>query len=299
MPNHVTNLLSFTGPAERIVELKNKIRGEEQGQAIDFNNIIPMPTSLQITSGSQVDYGVAILLSQEREDDSKLLPILNYPWVKAENIKTPKKLIDHLIKQGMVNLDEARMALDNLDKYGHKDWYSWSIANWGTKWNAYAISEDDHKIRFDTAWSTPLPIIEKLSELFFDVTIKLQYADEDFGFNCGEIILEGGNIIAENIPEGGSGEAYILASKIKDISLEELICQIGDSEDENFVYGLLSAMFEQFSPQEVVEELYILNDEGYFSYTFLSTLKRILIDNEYYELIGRVDDKINQKAGEK
>lgn len=294
MPNHVTNIISFTGPAERIVELKNKIRGGEEGQAIDFNKIIPRPESLDITSGTVVDQGIAILLFQERGDSSQLLKILNYPWAKAENINTPEKLVDHLIKQGRVNLDEARIALDNLEKYGHQDWYSWSITNWGTKWNAYSTSESDDTIMFDTAWSTPFPVIRKLSEMFPDVMINLQFADEDFGYNCGELTFLAGNSITENIPEGGSGEAYIFAAKVQDVSLEQLICQIGDSEDENFISNLLNSMFEQFSPQEIIDSLEMSGDDIYVSFTFLSTLKETLIENEHYELISKVDEKIKE-----
>lgn len=291
MPNHITNILSFAGPADRVAELKSKIQGGED-QGIDFDKIIPRPHSLDITSGSKVDYGVAVLLFREKGDASKLLPVLNYPWVKAENINTPEKLANYLVKENKADLEMARIALDNLEKYGYQDWYSWSIANWGTKWNAYGVSDGGETITFDTAWSTPFPVIQKLSEMFPDITITLQFADEDFGYNCGEIVFSAGDSIEENIPKGGSGEAYVLASKIQQVSLEQLMCQIADSEDEDFISNLLFGMFEQFSPKEVIEELEFLGDDLYFSDTFLSTLKQTLIENEYYELIAKVDDKI-------
>ena len=69
MPNHVTNILSFEGHKESLVELKNKIKeGEDQG--IDFDKIIPRPNSLDFTSGSKVDYGVAVLMFREKADAS-------------------------------------------------------------------------------------------------------------------------------------------------------------------------------------------------------------------------------------
>ncbi len=48
-------------------------------------------------------------------------------------------------------------------------WYSWSIANWGTKWNAY--SQEDHPYwhektgwrYFETAWGAPMPIVHALA----------------------------------------------------------------------------------------------------------------------------------------
>jgi len=38
-------------------------------------------------------------------------------------------------------------------KYGHGDWYSWSNANWGTKWGCYDEESDDGYYHFTTAWS--------------------------------------------------------------------------------------------------------------------------------------------------
>lgn len=295
MPNHVTNIISFAGPEERIVELRNKIRGEEEDSLIDFNKIIPQPDSLGITSGSKTDFGIAVLLFKEKGDSSKLIPILKYPWVKAENIKTIEQLVDFLIESGSADLEHGRIALENLEKYGHQDWYSWSIENWGTKWNSYSAREEEDKIIFVTAWNTPIPVIQKLSEMFPDIKITLQFADEDFGYNCGEVIFVGGDIIKENCPEGGSTEAYVFASKVQDISLEELLLQIGDSENEDFIEKILLSMFEQFSPKDVVDELETLDDEFMcFSDTFLSVLKQTLLDNEIYELISKVDDKIKK-----
>lgn len=60
----------------------------------------------------------------------------------------------------------------------------WSVANWGTKWNAYGYDEyTDYsgcdELTFKTAWSVPHPILKKLSELFPNISFKHQWADED------------------------------------------------------------------------------------------------------------------------
>jgi hypothetical protein len=301
MPNHVTNIISFKGSAKDVEDLRNAIKGIDDGieQAIDFSKIIPMPPELMITSGSNVDYGMAVILFRERGDDSKLKPVLAYPWVKAENITNAEQLANHLVEKDRADLIQGKQALENLDKHGFKDWYSWSIANWGTKWNAYSISEADDKIIFDTAWSTPLPVIEELSSMFPNVEITLEFADEDFGHNCGQITFSNGDNIKENIPQGGSAEAYVLAAKIQDMGLEHIFYSIGYSEDETFLSQVLIAMFLKFSPKEVVDELEF-SDDIEFSDTFFSVLKQTLIDTEEYELISLVDKKINslEKEGE-
>lgn len=91
-----------------------------------------------------------------------------------------------------------------IKKYGSDNWYDWSCANWGTKWNSYCSSEaqlNKNGTRatfvFQTAWSTPAPVIAKLSEKFPDIKIKVWFADEDFGYNVGKYICEKGEIIEE------------------------------------------------------------------------------------------------------
>jgi hypothetical protein len=56
----------------------------------------------------------------------------------------------------------------------------WHIEHWGTKWDArdVEITEDQpdtYALMFFTAWAEPLPIYQKLGELFPDITIRGQY----------------------------------------------------------------------------------------------------------------------------
>ena len=59
-------------------------------------------------------------------------------------------------------------------------WYHWNISNWGTKWDACNVEieyadESQIEIEFDTAWSPPEPICERLREMFQDVSISWFY----------------------------------------------------------------------------------------------------------------------------
>jgi len=67
--------------------------------------------------------------------------------------------------------------------------YEWCIKNWGTKWNAAEPYIDDFEdktkgvyIHFDTAWSPPIPIVDKLIELYPDLKFKLKYWEGGMGF---------------------------------------------------------------------------------------------------------------------
>lgn len=64
----------------------------------------------------------------------------------------------------------------NLLKFDYKDWYDWSIAKWGTKWNAYQTEIGKTYIKFDTAWSSPDSFFRVLSNY---INFTVAYADED------------------------------------------------------------------------------------------------------------------------
>jgi hypothetical protein len=179
MPNHVINILTIEASNKQ--EIINAIRGEEFDQYIDFNKIIPMPEELKETTSP-----VRIV----SESESK----------KGKGIT--QEMHDELI-----------------EKYGHADWYSWSNANWGTKWNAYdQSSDDDGEIIFQTAWNTPLFVMKKLSEQFPNARFNVRYADEDLGYNCGDYTLIGGEISGCELSDD---EAKNLAHDIWGIEEEE------------------------------------------------------------------------------
>ena len=297
MPNHVTNILSFQGDEKNIQALRTAISSiKEDGEVmlIDFKKIIPMPESLNITSGSQVDNGIAVLLFQRGKVSKDLNKMLDWPWVKSEGITTTSELVDFLIKDNRVNLEEAAVALDNLEKYGYKDWYEWSYAKWGTKWNAYDMYElEDNAIQFDTAWSSPVSLIGTLSEMFPEVEISLKFADEDFGHNCGEVTFLSGNVITEDYPEGGSVEAFALAAHVKCSGEEEMLWRVCDSEDEEYTEKFLSMLFSKCKALAIIDALGEI-DADCMTQLFLDTIKNNLIELEEYELIKTVDDKISE-----
>ena len=73
----------------------------------------------------------------------------------------------------------------------------YALNAWGTKWNAYGQSAEDNtstRVSFETAWSHPVPVIEALSKKFPEHEIKVRFADEDTGSNCGYYTIKNGEI---------------------------------------------------------------------------------------------------------
>ncbi len=167
MPNHVTNVVSFSGDKSRISAMLKEIQNDEHGiGSVDFEKILPMPDT---------------------------------------------------VYNGSLGIREREL-------YGKNNWYDWRLGNWGTKWNSYGYTENttfqDDKIKFLTAWSAPHPILHKLSEMYPDVKMEHEWADEDIGMNCGRYVYYDGERVEEYFPESQK-ECLEFAAKVMDVSLEE------------------------------------------------------------------------------
>ena len=93
-------------------------------------------------------------------------------------------------------LDEYHGAADG--KAGPNNWYAWNVNNWGTKWDVDAEAErhgDDHlQVRFDTAWSPPYAAIETAAKQHPNLTLHLEWEEEQ-GFGAEvEFTAEAGAI---------------------------------------------------------------------------------------------------------
>lgn len=122
------------------------------------------------------------------------------------------------------NIFRGNLGLRERKLYGKNNWYDWSVANWGTKWNAYGFDPNtnyskEKEIRFLTAWSAPHPVIEKLAEMFPSVKFEHKWADEDIGMNCGRRVYYDGERIEEYYPESEK-DRLEFAARVMDVDLE-------------------------------------------------------------------------------
>lgn len=86
------------------------------------------------------------------------------------------------IYQGNLGEEERRL-------YGENNWYDWNCKHWGTKWNAYSsyLNENNNTVEFDTAWNSPIPVLDALAKLCYEHNVWFEgcWADEDRGYNVG------------------------------------------------------------------------------------------------------------------
>lgn len=238
MPNHVSHVVTVTGPVEAIAAFKEKMiveKTRERGLSkemvtdtiFDFEALIPMPEILVgSVEGSTSKDGLIIAGKSELVDkmasdfDRRFAPHgtvakhLSYPWVQAEGVTDEAGLIELLKKRAIAfggeenlakTLAAGEQAAAAYEQTGYRSWYPWAIDNWGTKWGAYSFEltldvPGSLGFSFQTAWSTPEPIWNKIAETFPSLTFHVMGFDEGHGFGIEGVIAEGVNGVEEREP---------------------------------------------------------------------------------------------------
>jgi hypothetical protein len=188
------------------------------------------------------------------------------------------------IKATKKSVPTAEMKLDLLDKYGVSNWVDWSSKYWGTQFDALeTVILKHNKVRFFTDSNCPYEAINTLSIIFPNVKIKLQWADEDLGYNVGEMYLQNGDIIDTKSLKGGSDEAYEMAIIITDdkFYITDFLYSIEEDEkDEEFPsmcirlsykFRVLDEMFPSFILKQFEE--WAVREEDY---EFANEITKIL-----------------------
>lgn len=174
MPNWVRNKITFYGPQNGIDELKEFV---STGVSLfDFNQICPMPISLNNIPAEEEVQECAIACFKAREND-------------LNTCDEYEKRAYGFDFQELVSF--GKTYEENVMLYGFRDWYHWRLSNWGTKWNSVDASWEGNECTFDTAWSIPQQIYERLARTFPYIMFDVLFADEDLGRNCGTVHYSG------------------------------------------------------------------------------------------------------------
>ena len=244
MPNWVKNIIRITGPEEDIAKAIELIRDKDPGceDRIDFNNIIPRPERLNITSGGYDRHYVALYLKTlslaklvDLQNKLSACPVGYYgnylkKYAEAFMMDVPKETIKRMTETldteykdlDAASLEEVGKAyIDNILEYGDDTWYEWNCRHWGTKWNPTEGRLFDDELEFETAWSAPFPVIAALSRTFPKLVFTHEWADENLGFNCGRSEVARGAVTA-NYGFESDDEAYKFACSLWCCDPEEM-----------------------------------------------------------------------------
>lgn len=194
MPNHVTTRLIVAGSE---TEIERFVKTHIIKDALDFGTIIEVPAAIRAT-GDCASGDVEMALVALRGVTEQTVPNMFSPRTFAEYVssyghgrfgaaRTQKELLKWFEEKRPEVLELAKLSAKAIDETGHKSWYEWQTACWGTKWNAYdwevkARTPNRLEATFDTAWSFPEPIFKKLATLFPDLVFVTVSFDEGWNF---------------------------------------------------------------------------------------------------------------------
>jgi hypothetical protein len=203
MPNHCENDLTIIGP---LPDLESFLAGCE---VIDDNGEkmlricrghYPMPGSLCVDSiaSSNAEGAYAAKYGTQEQLDYWL----NMPWAPGKGIVDRATLLRHFCEQRPDAELQADCRRDNLQKYGHADWYDWACEKWGTKWGDYETEKElviqkpgrlpQVTLHFRSAWSPPIPALLHISTKWPTLTFDLAYFESGMGFK-GTARIRGGH----------------------------------------------------------------------------------------------------------
>ena len=210
MPNWVISRIQISGPEDKIKEFEDKVLDLSEGaeEVFSFKRIAPVPEELVNTISPNPKPKIVSVKGKDGEvSEVHLYPVFINEWEISKAIaagETPPEGI-------LCNNSTPEMSESLILKYGRSNWYDWQNFNWGTKWDANNsfYNREDRILQFETAWSCPGALIDKMIGMFPDLTFEGTFADEDFGSNAG-YIEKGGAFNVDDRTE----EAYEIASSL-------------------------------------------------------------------------------------
>lgn len=115
---------------------------------------------------------------------------------------TPEELLDTVASIGSKE-EMSDQQKNNVEKYGHADWYDWRISNWGTKWteSELRLEQELYTSRqgistiafgFETAWGPAIELFDKVTKDYPNILICLYYEEPGMGF-CGTNVWANGS----------------------------------------------------------------------------------------------------------
>lgn len=115
----------------------------------------------------------------------------------------------------------------------------YSKERWGTRGNAFnqSIGNYLNEIKFETAWNTPMFVLEALSSLCPEISVHVQYTNEHLGESVGEYVCKNG-VITEHKDLSGTKEGMLLGARLMELTEDDLRergydSDFNDIEDES------------------------------------------------------------------
>lgn len=185
MPNHITSVVTVTGPeadVERFIAAH--VVPDDGGHLFfDLRTVVPKPASVEATtSGSESDTALFALTGKPGKWTSAHEAL----WLYGRHYGNPatrEELLATLCREHPNVLARGVACLIAHKETGYFDWYEWSYARWGTKRNVYRYEERAREpgrfvFKMETANGFPEPVFHALAARYPSVTFAAVAFDE-------------------------------------------------------------------------------------------------------------------------
>ena len=218
MPNWVSTTIETSPEAIAIIKERFCSKDKYCDDRLDFAKVIPVPPDVCMGDVPLWDPNVKEPTTEVQKAAVKTISKL-YGLAQAaiEDGGDPQAHLQAVLKVA----SQHRFDLDAIG-CPVRTWYDWCPENWGTKWGASECSIRKDSLSFQTAWNCPEPVLAELSrQLGPDAIMVVKYADEEIGQNCGQYVLQGGEVTTQVEMEFGSREAIRFACDIAGRDFDE------------------------------------------------------------------------------
>lgn len=211
MANYVTTVCTVTGEEPSVAAFETRHIIYDGGPPFfDFRTLVPRPAVVEQTVPTQkAEVGLYALTGVLKVYCGTLtarfpLPVASrlyrfdndHParrWPHLPSwVSTRELLRAYLEAYDPEALEHGERARRCLEQTGHPDWYSWSIAHWGTRSNSYAYERRERApgrfvFRFMSAYAFPEPVFRAAAKLYPELTLEVAAFEEAWLFGaCGE-----------------------------------------------------------------------------------------------------------------
>jgi len=195
MPNHVITRITID---KSVLDKYVKKAAGQDYLTFDFGQLVPQPKCLvkgdlqsSTTTCAEIALGLIDFASQSKMPADPMANMGAAADVLHRGNATRQLVQGPMAKD--LNDEEFEIMVQTMRSYrtcGQLNWRDWNIKHWGTKSNAYSVKRvSDTVLEFETAWSAPHPVIEKLAETC-GTGLKFEFSDEDTGSNVGYRIFD-------------------------------------------------------------------------------------------------------------
>ena len=219
MPNWCENTLEVKGPVRALRAFVEAARSPDDTWPISFSSLYPCPPSLSAVGSGSGDEVYDLYFGDVKK---AMRYMSSAPAAVRESREAAIAWYEENMARGAVSPRQVAEAYKaNVDQYGHKNWYEWSVANWGTKWDLsepqvtdnphlsdlieLATASDEEPVTsisyaFATAWSPPVAGFAKISLDYPALTFTLDYEEEGMSFAGTDTIKNGEVVHADREP---------------------------------------------------------------------------------------------------